>query len=107
MFVEGREDNSVNVVEVNSIWADFTYLECPECPEPTEWSGCDKGETEEFRTAYKCSEKTGYKCVPYEETRNCPTEEEPNEPVENGEKLSFWQRIWLAILNFLNKFKIR
>ena len=29
MYVQGREDNSVNVVEVRSIWADFNYIEEP------------------------------------------------------------------------------
>ena len=41
-----------------------------------------------------------------------PSEQEPEpspseEPEEQEPTPSFWQRIWMAILNFLNMFKIR
>lgn len=71
MYVEGRHESSNNVVEINGIGAEFIYSKCPECPSPGEWSGCDRGETEERRTNYRCSEETNYECEEYTESREC------------------------------------
>lgn len=87
MFVEGREDNSVNVVEVNSIWADFTYLE-PETPEEPEEEEAEE-EQEEEQT----------------EEQETEPKEEDYEPEEYEPRPSFWQRIWLSIINFFRIFK--
>jgi len=77
MYAQGRNCNDGEttyggILEINSIWAEFTYRTCPVCPLPTIWSGCEKGETEEFRTNYKCLAETNYKCVEYKEYRSCP-----------------------------------
>ena len=44
-------------------------LECPVCPEPSEWSKCVDGK--QTRTVWYCNETTGYKCVSYIEERRC------------------------------------
>jgi len=49
-------------------------LQCPICPEPTEWSDCINNT--QSRTNYRCSGETNYICESYTETRDCISKEE-------------------------------
>lgn len=71
LYAEGRYDVSSNAATVSAIYSDFVYSNCPVCSEPGQWSGCNLGETEEYRKNYKCSMDTDYKCVEYIEKRDC------------------------------------
>ncbi|MEM5882933.1 MAG: PGF-pre-PGF domain-containing protein, partial [Candidatus Aenigmatarchaeota archaeon] len=49
-------------------------LECPVCPESSEWSECIEGKRN--RTSYYCSEETKFECIEYIETEECEEKKE-------------------------------
>jgi len=68
-------------------------LECPQCPQPTEWSLCSDGK--QGRTVYSCDESTGYSCRVYRELQDCTRIEEGK--VDVNKRMFYEQYLLIAV----------
>ncbi len=76
-------DHAINVGGWKFQWNGDAVIdkECPECPEPGEWSECNEGKRS--RSNYKCGPETSYECDTYTEeiecVEGCPVCPDPSE----------------------------
>jgi len=81
-------------------------LECPVCPNPTEWSGCVNNS--QTRTTYQCGTETNYICEGYIETKGCEIPALPQKEIPIYVLLLFIGAITslVIIVSFIMKQKI-
>jgi PGF-pre-PGF domain-containing protein len=75
------ESSSMSIFAITGEAKAAAPMQCPTCPQPTEWSTCTNNQ--QTRTNYRCSAETNYQCQSYTETKSCAVTEIPKPTGDN------------------------